>query len=139
MNVRTPRIPRTAGALLAASASLAALATLGPLASGAQAAATLPTVTTAGAKQVSYGSATLDGSVDPKGSNTSYYFQYGPTSAYGGQSTIADAGAGTGTVNRNWQGPGSFRHVTSSKAALLGGKCTVRCGPGNTGIAVRPP
>jgi len=98
MNVRRPRIPRTATAALAATAGLAALATLGPLASGAQAAATLPTVSTGGATQVTYAAATLNGSVNPKGSNTSYYFQYGPTSAYGGQSTIADAGTGTGAV-----------------------------------------
>jgi hypothetical protein len=54
-----------------------------------------PAATTGGARQVSYGSATLTGSVNPNGSDTSYYFQYGPTKAYGGQSAIADAGAGT--------------------------------------------
>ncbi len=29
---------------------------------------------------------------------SSYYFQYGPTKAYGAQTTLADAGAGTATV-----------------------------------------
>ena len=46
----------------------------------------------------SYGSATLTGLVNPHGSNTSYYFQYGPTTAYGAQTALADAGAGTATV-----------------------------------------
>jgi hypothetical protein len=86
-----------AGALMAV-AFLTVLGSLAPFASGA-AAATLPTVSTSGAKQVSYAGAVLDGSVNPHGSNTSYYFQYGPTIAYGGQTTIADAGAGTSKVN----------------------------------------
>ncbi|HEY4426757.1 MAG TPA: hypothetical protein VGN08_00975 [Solirubrobacteraceae bacterium] len=83
------------------SRSLAAVAVaLGALAVPAAAqAASLPTVSTGAARQVSYGSAVLNGSVNPSGSNTSYYFQYGLTRAYGGQSTIADAGGGTHTVS----------------------------------------
>ena len=68
------------------------------MASVAQAASAIPTVSTGGAQQVSYGSATLTGSVNPRGNDASYYFQYGPTKAYGGQTVIADAGAGTHTV-----------------------------------------
>jgi hypothetical protein len=56
-------------------------------------------VSTGGARGVSYSSATLDGSVNPQGSDTSYYFQYGLTKAYGSQTVIADAGAGTHTVS----------------------------------------
>jgi hypothetical protein len=58
-----------------------------------------PTVTTGPAAQVSYGSAVLTGSVNPHGSDASYYFQYGLTKQYGGQTAIADAGAGTRDVN----------------------------------------
>jgi hypothetical protein len=47
---------------------------------------------------VSYASATLTGTLNPHGSDTSYYFQYGPTHAYGGQSAIADAGSGATAV-----------------------------------------
>jgi hypothetical protein len=80
--------------------SAAMVAVLGALAAPAAAqAAEVPTVATGGAHAVSYGSATLAGSVNPNGGNTSYYFQYGPTKAYGGQSTIADAGAGTHAVS----------------------------------------
>ncbi len=99
MNSRAAGTPRTAAATLAATASLFALAALGPLSVSADAAVTPPTVSTGSAAHVSYGSATLQGSVTPNGANTSYYFQYGPTTAYGGQTTIADAGAGTGKVN----------------------------------------
>jgi len=62
-------------------------------------AAVRPTASTGHARQVSYGSAVLTGSVNPGGADTSYYFQYGPTKSYGGQSAIADAGAGTHAVN----------------------------------------
>jgi hypothetical protein len=68
------------------------------LAGAAHAAAARPTASTGKALQVSYGSAVLTGSVNPRGLDASYYFQYGPTKAYGGQSAIADAGAGIHTV-----------------------------------------
>jgi len=85
----------------ARSAAIAALALAigGPAASTAQAATPAATVVTRAAQQVSYGSATLTGSVNPRGSDASYYFQYGPTKAYGGQTAIADAGAGAKTVS----------------------------------------
>ncbi|HXA53639.1 MAG TPA: hypothetical protein VNV37_02075 [Solirubrobacteraceae bacterium] len=57
-----------------------------------------PGIDTGAARAVSYGGATLTGLVNPHGSNTSYYFQYGPTRAYGAQTPLATAGAGTGTV-----------------------------------------
>ncbi|HEY0517150.1 MAG TPA: hypothetical protein VGD00_08520 [Solirubrobacteraceae bacterium] len=53
-----------------------------------------PAANTGGAKSITYNTATLAGTVNPNGQNTSYYFQYGPTRAYGGQSAIADAGSG---------------------------------------------
>jgi hypothetical protein len=57
-----------------------------------------PSVTTNSASDVSFASATLHGRVGPNASNTSYYFQYGLTRAYGGQTAIADAGSGTQSV-----------------------------------------
>jgi hypothetical protein len=60
--------------------------------------AAAPAVTTGAASSVSYGSATLTGRIDPRGSNTSYYFQYGTTTAYGAQTAPADAGAGTTSI-----------------------------------------
>src|ERR1700682_2329655 len=101
-----PSIARiTPGALK--SAAIAAIAALAlAIAFGSQAPSRawaapprLPTVLTGTAKGVSYGSATLTGSVNPRGSDASYYFQYGLTKGYGGQTAIADAGAGARTVN----------------------------------------
>jgi hypothetical protein len=68
------------------------------LATGTASAASAPVVTTGSAKHVSYASATLTGSVNPHGADTSYFFQYGPTKAYGLQTGIADAGHGTSKV-----------------------------------------
>jgi hypothetical protein len=83
--------------LAAMGAVVAGLALLGlPVAS--QAVVLRPGVSTGAAETVSYGSATLTGSIDPHGSNTSYYFQYGPTRAYGAQTAVADAGAGVSAV-----------------------------------------
>jgi hypothetical protein len=80
--------------------SAALIATLALLIVPAAAhAAHLPAVSSGPARHVSYGSASLNGTVNPNASNTSYYFQYGPTKAYGGQSAIADAGGGTHGVS----------------------------------------
>lgn len=68
------------------------------LALPAAAQASLPAVSTGKASLVSFGSATLNGSLNPRGSDTSYYFQYGLTKAYGLQTGILDAGAGTHAV-----------------------------------------
>ncbi len=82
--------------LAATGAVVAGLALLGlPVAAQALA---RPGVSTGAAETVSYGTATLTGSIDPHGSNTSYYFQYGLTRGYGAQTAIADAGAGLGAV-----------------------------------------
>ncbi len=79
---------RRHGAAVALAATLA-------LALPAVAQATVPTVSTGNASAVSFDSATLKGSVNPKGADTSYYFQYGLTKGYGLQTTILGAGAGT--------------------------------------------
>jgi hypothetical protein len=85
------------GPLLLIAALGTALAVVAASAVAAQAAG-LAKVNTSGAHEVSYASAVLAGSVNPNGSNTSYYFQYGLTKAYGSQTAIADAGAGTKAV-----------------------------------------
>jgi hypothetical protein len=83
----------------AATIAALALALAGASLASAAQAAPLPTLSTGAAREVSYGSAVLTGSVDPRGGATSYYFQYGLTKAYGSQSAIASAGAGTGAVS----------------------------------------
>lgn len=57
-----------------------------------------PNASTGGVSQLSYSSATLNATVNPRGSETTYYFQYGPTAAYGAQTPTASVGAGTSGV-----------------------------------------
>ena len=54
-----------------------------------------PVVSTGHPSNVTQTSATLKGTVNPKGQATTYFFQYGTSRAYGGQTPIADAGSGT--------------------------------------------
>jgi hypothetical protein len=93
-HIPTGKIAPPVAALTLAIASLMLLA----LPVAAQAVLLRPAVSTGAAEAVSYGSATLTGSIDPHGSTTSYYFQYGPTRAFGAQTAIASAGAGVSAV-----------------------------------------
>lgn len=57
-----------------------------------------PAVVTGRSAAVSLSSATLTGTVDPKGPVTSYFFQWGKSAAYGAQTPAGSAGPGTETV-----------------------------------------
>lgn len=59
------------------------------------ASAAAPTVTTGGAAQVTISTATLTGTVNPRGLTTTYYFQYGTTTAYGSRTPSTAVGKGT--------------------------------------------
>ncbi|HST56679.1 MAG TPA: hypothetical protein VLJ42_12405 [Solirubrobacteraceae bacterium] len=76
------------------------LATVAVTASAAtvQAAVTPPAISTGGVRAVGYASAVLTGAINPHTSNTSYYFQYGPTAAYGQQTGVADLHGGSSAV-----------------------------------------
>jgi hypothetical protein len=54
-----------------------------------------PVATTGAATTVSATSEALAGTVEPNGSDTSYYFEWGPSSAFGHTTPVTDAGAGT--------------------------------------------
>jgi hypothetical protein len=54
-----------------------------------------PLASTGGALDVSDSSAALGGTVNPRGLETSYYFQYGLTTAYGAQTPTVGAGSST--------------------------------------------
>jgi hypothetical protein len=75
-----------------------ALAFALPAAGGQAASPTAPGVSTGGAANVTFSAAVLDGSVDPRGQETNYVFQYGPTRAYGSQTPLSPAGHGTTTI-----------------------------------------
>jgi hypothetical protein len=75
-----------------------------------------PAVTTGGASEVAVASVMLTGSVDPQGWETGYFFEYGPTAAYGSRWPSLDVtlGALTGgqpivTFLENLQ-PGTLYH-----------------------------
>jgi hypothetical protein len=57
-----------------------------------------PAATTGAASAVTDHSATLSGSVNPGGASTAYWFEYGPTTAYGNTTLSVDAGSGKGAV-----------------------------------------
>jgi hypothetical protein len=57
-----------------------------------------PLVSTGGVGHVNGTSAVLEGSIDPRTLPTIYYFKYGPTTAYGQQTTPASLPAGTTRV-----------------------------------------
>lgn len=66
---------------------------------GVALAASSPTVTTGAATGVATSSAVLNGTVNPNGAKTSYFFEWGPTAAFGSQSKSTSAGAGTKSVS----------------------------------------
>jgi hypothetical protein len=57
-----------------------------------------PLVTTGGAAQVTITTATLTGTVNPRGLTTSYFFQYGTTTAYGSRTPSTSVGKGGAAV-----------------------------------------
>ena len=62
-------------------------------------AAAKPVVTTSSATNLLTTTATLNGSVDPNGSDTTYRFEYGTTAAYGSQTAVVKLAAGTTATN----------------------------------------
>jgi trimeric autotransporter adhesin len=61
-------------------------------------AAAAPTVTSASASNLLTTTATLNGSINPNGADTTYRFEYGTTAAYGSKTATVDAGSGTAAV-----------------------------------------
>jgi hypothetical protein len=57
-----------------------------------------PLVETTPPEVVGYDDATLSGTIDPRGTKTSYYFEYGTSQAYGAHTAEVTAGSGTGDV-----------------------------------------
>lgn len=82
------RIARLVVAMVALAAAI----------TGVAVAASSPSVKTRAAVSIGNTSATLQATVNPNGSQTSYSFQYGPTSAYGDTTASHSAGRGTKPV-----------------------------------------
>ncbi len=69
-----------------------------PTSSGAAPTDLRPHASTGAVTHIRGTSGTLQGTVDPQGLETSYFFQYGPTIAYGAQTLAAPVGKGTLSV-----------------------------------------
>jgi len=76
---------------------------------------TPPEAVTEAASSVKQTEATLNGTVNPTGADTSYYFEYGHTTSYGSKTGEVDLGSGTSNVK-----------VSAAKEAFFGGEdsCT---------------
>ncbi len=90
--------------------------------------ATAPAVTTKAATNLTAASARLNGTVNPNGLATTYYFEYGTSTTYGSKTAAATAGSGkrtigvSATVSGLGGGVHHFRLVASSSAGTtLGG------------------
>ena len=57
-----------------------------------------PAVTTGQATEVQPGSATLNGTVNPENTQTTYHFQYGTSASYGSEAPAPEASAGAGSA-----------------------------------------
>ena len=99
---------------------------------GADLTFTTPTsaaVTTTPASSVTLSAATLNGSVNPQGSDTTYHFDYGTTTSYGSSTTDTDAGAGSSAVHASAAITGLSPHTvyhfrvvaTSVAGTVMGG------------------
>ena len=60
---------------------------------------TPPNVTTTSADTITTNSATINGTVNPNGLETTYYFEYGETTSYGSETMHLSAGSGNITIN----------------------------------------
>ncbi|MGO9205775.1 MAG: hypothetical protein ACLPUT_07330 [Solirubrobacteraceae bacterium] len=100
-----------------------------PASTGQAASRTAPSVSTGGVSNVTFSSAALAGSVDPKGQETDYVFQYGPTRSYGSQTPLSPAGNGTKTIKVSQSVSGlqplttyHYRIVASGPAGTTNGR-----------------
>src|ERR687888_198242 len=120
------RLDRRMGFLIALCAALGMLA-LAQLGASAIAAGP-PTATTGSAVSIRHTSATVRGRVNPKGSSTTHYFEFGVTAAYGNKtpSKTLSAGKRTRTVSAGLTGlqPGQTYHyrvvATNANGTALG-------------------
>jgi len=87
-----------------------------------------PTVTTSGASSIGSTGARLNGKVDPNGRSTTYFFDYGTTTAYGSKTSSSSAGSGSSStsISKSVTGlkPGTtyhFRLVATSDAGTVVG------------------
>ena len=110
---------------------------------------TPPTATTGQATSISQTGATLNGTVNPQGTDTSYHFEYGTSNSYGTSTPTKDAGAGSSdvAVSAPLTGltPGTTYHfrlvATSAAGTSVGSDMTFATtpAPGSPSVTTGPP
>ena len=126
---------------------LACLASLALLPGAAARAATIgPRVATGGVQHVRGATAMLTGTVTPNGTETSYDFQYGLTTAYGAQTPTVNAGSGKTKVRVGQSVAGLISGATyhyrivglpAGKPPILGRDKTFVAGHKHTGLTFK--
>ena len=135
----TPSRPARTLLALALSVLAGALALAAPALAGAA-----PAAATGAPSHVTFSSAILFGSVNPRGEATNYVFQYGTTRGYGSQTPLAPAGSGSASfkVSQTITGlaPLSTYHyrilASSPSGATAGGDRTFATGPVPLSLAI---
>src|SRR5438128_3251964 len=79
-------------------AAVAAFAVAALVGAGTVAAASVPTASTGSVTAVGPTTATVSGSVNPNGTATTWYVEYGTSTSYGSKTSSASAGSGTSSV-----------------------------------------
>ena len=104
-----------------------------------------PTAATGAAAAVGPTSATLGGALNPNGRSTSWYFEYGTSTAYGSRTSSKGVGSGTATltvaVTVSNLAPGAtyhFRLVASSSLGTTRGADATFVTTGAPGVATGP-
>lgn len=121
MGIMRRKVALGAAAVTASASVAAAAALVGPVASAAPVA---PSVTTNNAVAVSTSAESVLGTVNPSGSLTHYYFQYGTTTAYGSSTPSQSAGSGASPVSEaaslNGLTPGTVYHYRMVAVSVAG-------------------
>lgn len=98
-----------------------------------------PSVNGVNAYEVTISSAVLVGYVNPRGVDTSYYFEYGPTDAYGAQTPMGSAGAGSSEVKGSAALTGLASGATYHYRMVAVSAAGTRTGPDHVFTTVRIP
>jgi hypothetical protein len=81
--------------------------------------------------------ATLNGRINPQGVPTTWWFENGPTTAYGSETPRRDAGSGNAEVPVSARVPGLAARTTYVDFGQTGNPCGAP--PGDPGTALAPP
>jgi hypothetical protein len=103
------------------------------------AAAAPPSVSTSGASSLAPTAAHLNGSVNPNGRRTSWYFQLGTTTSYGTNTAVQNAGSGTKSERESIAVTGLTPGTTYDYRLVASNSSGTSFGPNETFVTLAPP